>query len=58
MPLSWNEMRLRAASFCADWRDQAPKAREEADAQEDPPDESLARKMEKSQLERAGVRRA
>jgi hypothetical protein len=33
MPLSWNEIRIRASSFCAEWQDKAPRAREEADAQ-------------------------
>ena len=33
MPLSWNEIRVRASAFCAQWQDTAPKAREEADAQ-------------------------
>jgi len=33
MPLSWNEIRLRATNFVNDWKDKAPKAREEADAQ-------------------------
>ena len=34
MPLSWNEIRLRASTLSAEWRDTAPKAREEADAQD------------------------
>jgi hypothetical protein len=34
MPLSWNEIRLRASNFVNDWKDLAPKAREEADAQQ------------------------
>ena len=33
MPLSWNEIKTRAASFVNDWKDKAPTAREEADAQ-------------------------
>ncbi|MDR1787575.1 MAG: methylase [Treponema sp.] len=33
MPLSWNEIRLRAAAFVSEWREKAPAAREEADAQ-------------------------
>ncbi|MDR0451941.1 MAG: hypothetical protein LBH15_02745, partial [Treponema sp.] len=33
MPLSWNEIRQRAASFVTEWSDKAPAAREEADAQ-------------------------
>jgi len=33
MPLSWNEIRLRATNFVNEWKDKAPKAREEADAQ-------------------------
>jgi len=32
--LNWNEIRLRAANFVNDWKDKAPKAREEADAQD------------------------
>ena len=34
MPLSWNEIRLRANAFVNEWKDKAPKAREEADAQD------------------------
>jgi hypothetical protein len=34
LALSWNEIRIRAASMCAQWQEQAPKAREEADAQD------------------------
>jgi len=34
MPLSWNEIRLRAASFAEEWGEKAKKAREEADAQD------------------------
>jgi hypothetical protein len=33
MPLSWNEIRLRATNFVDEWKDKAPTAREEADAQ-------------------------
>jgi hypothetical protein len=33
MPLSWNEIRTRASSFVIEWKDKAPTAREEADAQ-------------------------
>ena len=33
MPLSWNEIKARAAAFVLDWKDKAPGAREEADAQ-------------------------
>lgn len=33
MPLSWNEIRTRAAGFVLEWQDKAPSAREEADAQ-------------------------
>jgi len=33
MPLSWNEIKARAAAFVLDWKDKAPSAREEADAQ-------------------------
>jgi hypothetical protein len=33
MALSWNEIRLRASSFCAEWQGKAQAAREEADAQ-------------------------
>jgi len=32
--LNWNEIRLRATNFVNEWKDQAPKAREEADAQD------------------------
>jgi len=32
MPLSWNEIRLRASNFIKEWQETAPKAREEADA--------------------------
>ncbi|MDR2952175.1 MAG: hypothetical protein LBU82_02925, partial [Treponema sp.] len=32
MPLSWNEIRLRASAFVEEWKDKTPKAREEADA--------------------------
>jgi hypothetical protein len=32
MPLSWNEIRLRASNFVNEWNETAPKAREEADA--------------------------
>src|SRR5215469_5651391 len=34
MPLSWNEIRLRASNFCEEWKEKAPKTREEADAQD------------------------
>jgi hypothetical protein len=34
MPLSWNEIRLRASTFAEEWKDKATKAREEADAQD------------------------
>ena len=34
MTLSWNEIRLRASSFCEEWKEKAPKAKEEADAQD------------------------
>jgi type I restriction-modification system DNA methylase subunit len=34
MPLSWNEIRLRAANFVDEWQDRAINAREEADAQD------------------------
>jgi hypothetical protein len=34
MPLSWNEIRIRASNFVEEWKDKAPKAREEADAQD------------------------
>jgi hypothetical protein len=33
MPLSWNEIRTRVAAFVNDWKNKAPSAREEADAQ-------------------------
>jgi len=33
MPLSWNEIKARAAAFVNDWKDKALSAREEADAQ-------------------------
>jgi hypothetical protein len=33
MPLSWNEIRLRASAFVDDWKEKAASAREEADAQ-------------------------
>ncbi|MDR1836429.1 MAG: N-6 DNA methylase, partial [Treponema sp.] len=33
MPLSWNEIKTRAAAFVNDWKDKASTAREEADAQ-------------------------
>ena len=33
MPLSWNEIKSRAAAFINDWKNKAPTAREEADAQ-------------------------
>jgi len=33
MPLSWNEIKSRAAAFVNDWKDKARTAREEADAQ-------------------------
>ncbi len=33
MSLSWNEIKTRAAAFVNDWKDIAPTAREEADAQ-------------------------
>ncbi|MDR1781143.1 MAG: hypothetical protein LBR50_10535, partial [Tannerella sp.] len=33
MSLSWNEIKARAAEFVNEWRDRAPTAREEADAQ-------------------------
>ena len=32
MPLSWNEIRLRASNFVNEWQETAAKAREEADA--------------------------
>ena len=34
MPLSWNEIRLRASNFVNEWKEKAPTAREEADAQD------------------------
>ena len=34
MPLSWNEIRTRASNFVEEWKDKAPKAREEANAQD------------------------
>jgi hypothetical protein len=34
MPLSWNEIRTRASNFVNEWQEIAPKAREEADAQD------------------------
>ncbi|MDR0409681.1 MAG: hypothetical protein LBH18_04715 [Spirochaetaceae bacterium] len=34
MPLSWNELRQRAASFVTEWSDKASAAREEADKYE------------------------
>jgi len=34
MPISWNEIRLRAASFSKEWKEIAPNAREEAVAQD------------------------
>lgn len=33
MSLSWNEIKTRAAAFVNEWREKAPTAREEADAQ-------------------------
>jgi hypothetical protein len=33
MPLSWNEIKSRVATFVNEWKDKAPTAREEADAQ-------------------------
>ena len=33
MPLSWNEIKTRAAAFVNEWNGKAPSAREEADAQ-------------------------
>ncbi len=33
MALSWNEIKTRAAAFVNEWKDKAPTAREEADAQ-------------------------
>jgi len=32
MPLSWNEIRLRASDFVSGWKENTQKAREEADA--------------------------
>jgi hypothetical protein len=32
MPLSWNEIKTRAADFVNEWKDKAPAAREESDA--------------------------
>jgi len=32
MPLSWNEIRLRASTFAVEWKEKSLKAREEADA--------------------------
>ncbi|MCL2289173.1 MAG: hypothetical protein FWC34_00480, partial [Bacteroidetes bacterium] len=34
MPLSWNEIRLRASKFAEEWHEKASKAKEEADAQD------------------------
>ena len=34
MPLSWNEIRLQASNFVKEWEERAPKAKEEADAQD------------------------
>ena len=34
MPLSWNEIRLRASKFIAEWQERTPQAKEEADAQD------------------------
>ena len=34
MPLSWNEIRLRASKFAEEWQEKASKAKEEADAQD------------------------
>jgi hypothetical protein len=34
MPLSWNEIRLNASNFIAEWKDRVPHAKEEADAQD------------------------
>jgi len=34
MPITLNEIRLRASKFCKEWENKAPKAREEADAQD------------------------
>jgi hypothetical protein len=33
LPLSWNEIKTRAAAFVLEWKEKAPSAREEADAQ-------------------------
>ena len=33
MALSWNEIKARAAAFVNEWKDKAPNAKEEADAQ-------------------------
>ncbi len=33
MAISWNEIKTRAAVFINEWKDKAPTAREEADAQ-------------------------
>ncbi len=33
MSISWNEIKTRAANFILEWKDRAPNAREEADAQ-------------------------
>jgi hypothetical protein len=33
MPLSWNEIKSRASAFVLEWKNKAPAAREEADAQ-------------------------
>jgi hypothetical protein len=34
MPLSWNEIRQQATNFAEEWKERAPKAKEEADAQD------------------------
>ena len=34
MPLSWNEIKTKAAAFASEWQEKAPTAREEADAAE------------------------
>jgi hypothetical protein len=34
MPLSWNQIRLNASNFVEEWKDKAPAAKEEADAQD------------------------
>jgi len=34
MPMQWQEIKLRASNFVKEWKDKAPKAREEADAQD------------------------